>query len=212
MIKRVLMAVVLSNLLINTMPAQQNKSQRIEWERIRKAFEVYCLAPSAENADSLLSVMPQDFDNRTADQSQWFSTSEYIYNGEPFKVLDDRISHGDRFAIRIAFRVLIFSDAHFSEDVCHLIGKSIKANPEGYLEETKRFYSYAPKSPVGLPETLYPESYYFRPEEDPNFEELKKETLLRKSSLENVTRSDLLAFRDKCVGLLKDYLKTNRLC
>ena len=47
MIKMVLTAVILSNLFLRPMPAQQNKSQIIEWKKIREAFEAYSKSPSA---------------------------------------------------------------------------------------------------------------------------------------------------------------------
>jgi hypothetical protein len=203
MIKIVLTAIILSNLFLGPMQsAQQNKSQIIEWNKIREAFEAYYKSPSAANADNILTVLPREFDNKTANLDLWGDTLEYIWQGTIFGVLKNQILKGDRLAIRISFRTLIISDGGFAESLCDLIGESIRPNPEGYLEEAMSFRKYAPHMDFIILDTVLPE-FYGSPEEDPKgFEEFKKEVQERMWSLETVNRPDLIDLRDEYIRRL----------
>lgn len=202
MIKKVQITLTLFILIISSLPAQQKRDQIIKWEEIREAFEAYYKSPSAANADNILAVLPREFDNKTANLDLWGDTLEYIWQGETFGVLKNQILKGDRLAIRISFRTLIISDGAFAESMCGLIGKSIRPNPEGYLEEAMAFRKYVPQMDFAILDTVLPE-FYGLPEEDPKgFEEFKKEVQERIWSLETVTRSDLNELRDKCISRL----------
>ena len=202
MIKKVLITLAPFILLISTLPAQQKRSQIIKWEQIREAFEAYYRAPSPTNADSILTVLPREFDNRAANLDHWRDTLEYIWQGTTFNVLTNQILKGDRLAIRISFRTLIISDGAFAESLCGLISKSIRPNPEGYLEEAMAFRKYVPHMDFIVLDTVLPE-FYGSPEEDPKrFEEFKKEVQERIWSLETVNRPDLIELRDKCISRL----------
>jgi hypothetical protein len=202
MIKIVLTGVILSNLFLSLMPAQQNKNLIIEWEKIREAFEAYYKSPSAANADNILTILPRDFDNRTANLYHWGDTLEYIWQGTTFNVLKNQILKGDRLAIRISLRTLIISDGAFAESLCGLISESIKPNPLGYLEEATAFRKYAPRMDFIILDTVLPE-FYGSPEEDPKgFAEFKKEVQERVWALETVSRPDLIELRDKCISRL----------
>lgn len=202
MVKIVLTAVILFNLFPSPMLAQQNKSQVIEWEKIREAFEAYSQSPSPDNADKIFNVLPREFDNNTANLDQWSATGNYIWEGGPYAALENQILKGDKLAIRISFRTLIISDGAFAEVMCDLIGKSIRPNPEGYLDEAIGFSKYAPSMSFIVLHTVLPE-FYGLPEEDPKgFEEFKKEVQERIWSLETVGRPDLIELRDKCISKL----------
>jgi hypothetical protein len=202
MVKRVLTAVILTNLFLSPMPAQQNKSQIIEWKKIREAFEAYSKSPTADNADKILIVMPKEFDNKTANLDLWGDTLNHIWEGGPYTALKNQILKGDKLAIRISFRTLIISDGAFAESMVDLIGKSIRPNPEGYLKEATGFIKYAPRMAFAVLDTVLPE-FYGLPEENPKgFEEFKKEVQLRIWSLETVNRPDLIELRDKCISRL----------
>jgi hypothetical protein len=202
MVKRVLTAVILTNLFLSPMPAQQNKSQIIEWKKIREAFEAYSKSPTADNADKILIVLPKEFDNKTANLDLWGDTLNHIWEGVPYTALKNQILKGDKLAIRISFRTLIISDGAFAESMVDLIGKSIRPNPEGYLKEATGFIKYAPRMAFVVLDTVLPE-FYGLPEENPKgFEEFKKEVQLRIWSLETVNRPDLIELRDKCISRL----------
>ncbi len=202
MVKRFLTVVILSSLFLGPMPAQQNKSQIIEWEKIREAFEAYSNSPSADNADKILIVMPKEFDNKTANLDLWGDTLGYIWEGGPYTALKNQILKGDKLAIRISFRTLSISDGAFAESMVALIGESIRPTPEGYLEEATGFMKYAPRLAFVVLDTVLPE-FWGLPEEDPKgFEEFKKEVQLRIWSLETVNRPDLIELRDKCISRL----------
>jgi len=193
--------------LVSLSTTQEKIGQNIAWDKIREAFRVYCESPSIDNANKILSVMPTEFDNRTADFQQWVSTSHYIWEGEPFRVLRNLVRNGDTLAIRIAFKTLIISDGAFAETLLALIGGSIRANPEGFLEEAKVFIEYAHRLEILVLDTVLPE-YYGMPDE--SLEAFKKEILVRITSLETVTRPDLFNLRNDCISKLKNALKANR--
>lgn len=209
MVKRLMTAAILCTLVLNFSAAQENKIKNIEWEKIRAAFKAYCESPSVDSAKKILFFMPVEFDNRAADFEQWVSTSEYIYEHEPFIVLENLIRKGDNFAIRIAFRTLLITDGAFTEDLCSLISESIQADPTTFLEEADRLLDNNRKGHL-LNSILRSDNDIdtLVLEEDMEAKkEFSKEIQLRVKSLKTVTRPKLQRIRDICIGKLEGMLR-----
>jgi hypothetical protein len=199
MTKLIIRATILCIILLNFSAAQQNTKQNIDWTKVREAFEAYCEAPSAENAIKILAALPDNFANREADFKQWVSTSRYVYEGQPFRVLDNLVQKGNKFALRVAFKTLFMSDGAFGEDLCGLIGRAIRVNPVLFLEEIKISGQKGHMLDSILAGQIDADEY--RPEV------VKKEIQLRIYSLKTVDRPDLLELRDICIYKLKESLK-----
>lgn len=201
-------ATILFSFSFSFLSAQEINRQNIDWRNIREAFKAYCQSPSPENAKRILSIMPVEFDNRTADFKEWVSISQYIYEDEPFRILERLIRKGDNFAIRIAFRTLEITDGSFTEDLCSLIAESIRANPTAFLEEAEYLIDHNRKGKLldSILSSDYDIDTLALDENPPAQVEFRKEAQLRIKSLETVTRSDLLSIRDICIGKLKGML------
>lgn len=185
MVKKVLITLILFVPLLSFLPGQQSRNQLDKWEDIKEAFEAYYKSPSVANAHKVLTVLPWEFDNRTANLDLWYDTVEDIWQGSTFLVLRNQLLKEDRLAILISLRTLIISNGAFAESLCELIGESIRPNPQGYLEEATAFGKYAPQMDFIILDTVLPE-FYGSPEEDPEgFEEFKKEIQERIRSLQN---------------------------
>ena len=206
--KKFMTAAILFGFSFSFLSAQEIIRQNIDWRNIREAFKAYCQSPSIEKAKRILSVMPVEFDNRTADFKEWVSTSDYIHEDEPFRVLESLVRKGDEFAIRIAFRTLEITDGAFTEDLCSLIAESIRVNPTAFLEEAKYLIDDNRKGHLlnRILNSDYDIDTLALEENSPAQVEFRKEVQLRIKSLVTVTSSDLLSIRDICIGKLKGML------
>jgi len=184
-----------------------NPGADIDWGIIKEEFKVYSELPSAKNAKKLLSILPIEFNIATTDFEQWKSTINYIYHDKPFGILDNMVRKGDRLALRITYYTLIIAmrAAALSEDLCSVLGNSVRINPLVFLEETQSFESthnqfIAQSNLIGniLIGNIDPEL-----REDV----IKKEIRLRIEALKTVKRLDLLELRDACIKELEEALK-----
>ena len=199
MTKMIKMAVVLFVFLLNFSADQENTKQTTNWATVREAFEAYCKSPSADNANKILAALPNNFSNREGDFDQWVSAVNYVYKGQPFRVMDELVRKGDKLALRVACKTLFMSDAAFGEDLCGLIGRAIRVNPRLFLEEIK--LSSLDSDILGSILAGNIDADEYRPEV------VNKEIQLRIKSLKTVNRPDLLELRDVCIIKLKESLK-----
>ena len=197
--------VAMGNDLRTCMPITQTGA--IDWRIIKEEFKVYSESPSAKNAKKLLSILPIEFNIATTDFEQWKSTINYIYHDKPFDALNDLVRKGDRLALRVTYYTLIIAmrAAALSEDLCSLLGYSVRINPLVFLEEMLSFESthnqFIAQSNL-LGNILVGNI-------DPEFREdvIKKEIRLRIEALKTVKRPDLLELRDACIKELEEALK-----
>ncbi len=204
--KNVTFFTVFFGILPGILAGQENRTHKIQWEKIRAGFAAYADSPSADNAKRLLSVLPKEFDNATEDYQQWTSTFDSIWLGKPMTVLTEMVRKGDKLSIRVAFRTIIISDGAFTEDLCSLLGESIRVNPIGFLEAAKLF-NIVPALSIDQKDHLlgsilagFIDFDEFRPAV------IEKELQLRIDSLGRINRADLRQIRDVCLDLLKKHL------
>lgn len=190
---------VLLAFLLNSSAAQENIKQTTNWATVREAFEAYCKSPSADNANKILAALPNNFSNREDDFDQWVSAVNYVYKGQPFRVMDELVRKGDRLALRVACKTLFMSDGAFGEALCGLIGRAVRVNPRLFLEEIK--ISGQDRDMLGSILVGDIDADEYRPEV------VNKEVQLRIKSLKTVNRPDLLELRDVCIIILKESLK-----
>jgi hypothetical protein len=201
MTKLIMRATFLCIFLFNFSTAQENIKQNIDWTKVREAFGAYCESPSADNASKVLAALPNTFANRHADFEQWAAVVHYVYEGPPFKVLDNLVRKGDKFALRVAFKTVFMSDGAFGEDLSGLIGRAIRVNPTVFLEEAKIFSGYKDRRfAMGSILAGNIDADDYRPEV------VKKEIQLRINSLKTVDRADLIEIRDICISELETSL------
>jgi hypothetical protein len=195
-----------------TPPIQANSqksevSRAIDWVNIREAYKAYSISPTSENAQRLLVTLPDKLDNITADAEQWSSTLHFIWEQEPFRVLERLIRQGDEFAIRIAFKTTVITDGACTEDLCTLISESIRVNPLIFLEglyalikKDEHLVRFILRRDDDIDTyTLY---------DDPQARvEFNKEIRLRMKSLRTVNRPDLIEIRDYCLHRYAKMLK-----
>jgi hypothetical protein len=88
-------------------------------------WEAYLNDPTPKNAASVSEV---SYSAGTLDSNPV---------SEDLDLLEAEVLSGDRYAVRLAFRLLKHSDGHAGEALCITLGRLIRANPRLFLEELK---------------------------------------------------------------------------
>ncbi len=191
-----LKAIALCMLLIGSASSQESKTKNIDWISVREAFETYCQLPLVENAERILTVMPDGIGYQEGDSKEFESAIRYIFDGRPIKVLNKLILKGDKYALRIGFRtffIALNSDDDAKAGI--LVGKAIRVDPIWFLEEFKA---------SGLKNAFLELIVTGFGWEDEGYPELSdREIRLRLRSLQSVDRPDLIDIRDICISRLK---------
>jgi hypothetical protein len=196
MVKRILTAISPGILLCALSVAQEKPEQNVDWSKIRDAFRVYCESPTAANAINILAELPEEL-GRTVDQKQWQSTLDYIF-GPIYSEWAGFVRKGDRSSLQFTLKLINITDGWYTENLCSLIGTTIRVNPTLFLEEMNNLGKNAfllSNIVAGIDAEEYPP------------EVAKKEIKFRIESLKTVNRPDLIDLRDRCIRLLEKELK-----
>ncbi len=105
----------------------------INWVLVKDSFKKYTNYPTDKTAQLVLNLLPKDYINLRSKES--LAASEFIYNYRQFGMLRRQIISKHRLSIRIAFRLRMFADGAFLEDLYIELGKLIRINPELFLSE-----------------------------------------------------------------------------
>lgn len=202
---------IAGGLIVGFVLAQESKQAKTDWGQVRAAFDAYFSSPTDDNALRVLSALPSKIDDQTMDFSAKNTAIERIHQ-DHIGNLDELIGKGNRLALRIAYHLYKFTDGWYAESVTAVIGGSIVAMPDKFLEETLLFRKNNPPELHGV--RYFPGDYdlnqiltgfidfdSFRPEV------IRKEINARIKALESVERMDLREFRNDCLGRLRHYLK-----
>jgi hypothetical protein len=112
--------------------------------------------------------------------------------------LQPRLLGGDRWAARIAFRLLAVSDAGFNEDLSALLASMIPRQPLLFLEELNRNRQWVPDLPFVVL-NLGTDDFADASPADQRAELQSRLDSLRSLELTTVA---LMGLRDRCVDLL----------
>lgn len=186
--------------------------QDIDWQRIREAFRIYSAKPSLENAERIIAVLPDKFDNRNVNQKEWELTLDYLdmINGEPFRVLENLIRQGDESAIRVAFKTHVITDGAVSEDLLGILSEAIRANTLIFLEELSVLRKRDEHSVDFLLRRDSDIDTYTLFDDPQAREEFNKEIVLRMKSLRTVSSPNLIEIRDYCLRYYERLLKEGK--
>ena len=205
-------AIIVCIIIIDFVAAQDNKQKKNDWEKNRQLFNTYFASPTTDNAEKVLSVLPDridvtDFEN--------LNGTMYIFYQEHITDLSKMVKEGDRLALRIAFKAGQLMDGIYAESLDSLIGFSIKVAPTAFLEEavpylkkqSEWFASLYPHNQIGV-DWLLGGILVGNIDFDQNRPDvIEKEIVLRIEALASVKRQDLLELRDICLDILKERIK-----
>ena len=94
----------------------------IDWLNIRKAWDEYVNYPSTEAARKVYEALPKDdVGDLTAEVS---ATIQHIF--KDYRLLAYEMYAGDQFAVKIAFRLLNFTDASYTESTESLLSEFVR--------------------------------------------------------------------------------------
>lgn len=129
MAKKTIIAVIVCELVISFVAAQDIEQKKDDWEENRHIFNAHFASPLIENAEKLLSVLPDRIDVKDFES---LNITMDIFYREHISDLSKLVREGDRFALRIAFKATQLMDGIYGESLDSLIGFSIKVAPTAF--------------------------------------------------------------------------------
>ena len=176
------------------------KDQLPDWDRIRIAYDKYSAYPTSENAKVVLDLFPLESTNTEKGNRE--HGLDHIFLSDNFMILENEILAGERNSVEIAFRLLICSDAGYSERLYLTIGKLIRINPRLFIEVyswylNQSLYFKRAEQPV----YMVNEAYFQR------ISAHKYELEMRIKALERVTDQIFLVTREACIKRLRKAIK-----
>ena len=147
------------------------------------AWEQYLELPTPENAARVQQALYSDPSTRGRSLH------------EDLLLLEIQVISADREAVRLAYRLSVESDGHYSEMLDAMLGRLIRIDPKLFLQELKRHRSQVSRldSLLGQHGRPYIDRHRARSYEDEQ----------RIAALMTIADPSLKDIRDECVGMLK---------
>jgi hypothetical protein len=189
----------------------QIQAQKAFWERACKAAQAYFAQPSPENADRVLSSLPDrrlpgaDFKGEVR-LSGFFYDSLGADGAANLSNLIKRAESGDAQALDISFRLINISDGAFAEDLVYGLGTVIPKHPRLFLEKLQANQGKTEPPVLELLDGgLDPVGWWEIPENDPDhtkYREPRNARLdIRIKALKTVKDPLLKDLRDRCISI-----------
>jgi hypothetical protein len=170
----------------------QSHARDIPWDSVIKMGEAYFGSPTPENARKLYLALPDSKITHAREDDAFYKATQYFYGHLPD--LKKHMSE-DRYAVKIALRLLNISDGGFSEELYDVIGDLADTNPRLFLEEIR---DSSIEIDVVCCGARLMQLYGEKTKREYN-QELEK----RIKTLESVNDGDLITIRDTCIKQIK---------
>jgi hypothetical protein len=190
------LAVIIAVMSGTSSSANVQMSGMFSWTRLESVLMIYRQNPTEKHALLLYNALPDSPESeRSADTTGFSKAVEDAWGTTG--ILKKHAYMEGRNALRVCFKLIIISDAAFTEDLNQILGNMIRRNPTMFLEELKThrqvfgdnlshwFQDYGP-------------SFVDSPEQ-----ERSVETKRRIRALQSVKDSGLAAIRDEVIDAFK---------
>ncbi len=180
-------------LVFSTAAAWAQAPATLDWNGLQEAWNQYYAAPSEENAQKMLSLLPDG--QKIMDIKNGFDVINSI--NDHLGVLEGEIYSGNPASIQLGFRLITIAYGAFEVGMNKILGNLIAFNPRIFLEQLQAHRDLFP--------TLEPVlgSYLRDTADDPVARDLEQK--LRVKALESVEDKDLKALRKECIKVLKGF-------
>lgn len=174
----------------------ENQSN-IDWKRVNNLWEKYVKLPSGSLANEICMILS---DHRLDDKERTMRDALFENIWDNLDVIEKMILEKDRNSLRLAFKLVNFSDGGFAEDLSDVFSTAIKSHPGLFLDEIEL-------QDIPLKEDVLHLICGFGSDFwDKDINALIKEMNLRINSFKRVKSKKLIKIRDRCVSVLKKCL------
>jgi hypothetical protein len=175
----------------------------VDWSKLCKAWDLYLLYPSAENATRVTALIPLKIVSESDSVPLSEETTCHHRFWETLDMLAYQVQAGDPAATRLGFRMRIIADGALAEDLDVVLGALIRGNTVLFLRELRIHATQVGSTNADLDHLVG----NFGPAFVDRWEADRLETRLRIQALEAVRDRELADLRDRCVLSLRDELK-----
>ena len=173
----------------------------IDWKKLEEAFRAYADYPSQDNAIEVMQILPESDRVKLSSDEDVDNTLDAIFDESyNFGMLERQVISGDRYAVRLAFRLFSIAYTHPAEELCILLGKLIRIDPELFLEELNDSPSYVHIHMDGLLGN-YGSAYVDR------LEASILESKMRLDAIQGIQENSLIDIRDRCSKNLEEHIR-----
>ena len=165
----------------------------VDWNGLAEAWSQYYAAPSEENAQKMLILLPVA--EKIMDIKNGFDVINSI--NDHLGVLEGEVYSGNPTSVKLGFRLITIAYGALELNMNKILGNLIAFNPRMFLEQLQAHRDLFPSLEPLLG------SYLRDPANDAVARELEKK--LRTKALESVEDKDLKAIRKECVKVLKGF-------
>jgi hypothetical protein len=174
----------------------RRNEKKTDWNKVKKAWEIYGEYPSSENAYKVYIVLPRKHINISGIDS----LSAFFFKSDTLGLLERQICASDRNAVKVGFWLINISDGDATEELCIILGQLIRINPKMFLEELKEQYIILDNADLVHSILRSLEDWYVD-----KFKAKDLERNLRIKALQSVKDKRLKEIRDRCIENMESH-------